>query len=208
MHAVSTDPYYILQTRSAYYITQDLSLYIFVVAASKTLALSQKEPKMREGFLSSIILIALMVASFSGASILCSHPSAGPRPLWSSTHALKPATGSKEFYGYLDTINRTFKFPLQSIARENRVSSLAAIWETSMSRTNSLCSSATREEADQVFCLDHLCIWLNLILLDHSHHDGWIKDRAVCRSSWSLSYIIRGYLRVSQPKQFSKTWTR
>lgn len=42
---------------------------IFVVAASKSLALSQKEPKMADGFPSSTILIAFMIASSSGATI-------------------------------------------------------------------------------------------------------------------------------------------
>ena len=132
---------------------------IFVVAASKSLALSQREPKMREGFLSSTILIAVMIASSSGATIRYSHPPAVQRPLWSSLHGLKPGTGSKEFDGDLDIINRTFKFPLQRMSWENRVSSLVAIWETSMSRTKSLYSSGTREEAAQALCVDHLCTW-------------------------------------------------
>lgn len=116
----------------------------------------------------------------------------------------------KEFDGYLDATNWAFKLPLQRLSWENRVSSLAVVWETSISKTKSFYSLGTREEAAQALCVDHLYTWLILILilLDHSHHEVWMKNRAVCRSSWSLSYIIRGYLRVSQWKQFSRTWTR
>lgn len=137
-------------------------IFVVVIAASKSLALqvyfSQNEPRMREGFLRSAILIAFMIASSSGPTIRYSHPPTVSRPFWSSLHGLKPVTGSKKFDGYLDAINWTFKLPLQRVSWENRVSSLAAVWETSMSRTKSLYSSGTREDAiAQALGVTHLC---------------------------------------------------
>lgn len=96
-----------------------------------------------------------MIASSSGATI-CYTTLPPYRALVVS--AWTQTGNRKEFDGYLDATNWAFKLPLQRLSWENRVSSLAVVWETSMSRTKPLYSFGTREEAAQALCVDHLCI--------------------------------------------------